>query len=100
MIRKALLGGVAGLALAGGAAFAHPLDGFSGEEYQKINEILRASDLASDATLYPLIELIEPPKAALEGAPAPAIPVVPAATPAATPTPLPEASAISAVRAW
>jgi membrane fusion protein (multidrug efflux system) len=40
--------------------------------------------------------MIEPPKAALEGAPAPAIPAVPAATPAATPTPLPEASATPA----
>ena len=63
MLRKTLLGGAAALALTGGASFAHPLDGFSGEEYQKINEILRAGDLAGDDTLYPLIELIEPPKA-------------------------------------
>lgn len=63
MLRKILLGGAAALALTGGAALAHPLDGLSGEEYKTINEILRANDLATDATLYPLIELIEPPKA-------------------------------------
>ena len=63
MLRKTLLGGAAALALTGGAALAHPLDGFSAEEYLRINEILRAGDLASDDTLYPLIELIEPPKA-------------------------------------
>ncbi len=40
--------------------------------------------------------MIEPPEAALEGAPAPAVPVVPAATPVPTPTPLPEASATPA----
>ncbi|MBB3986706.1 hypothetical protein GGQ68_003049 [Sagittula marina] len=27
-----------------GAAFEQPLDGFSGQEYQKITEILRARD--------------------------------------------------------
>lgn len=42
--------------------------------------------------------MMKPPEAALEGAPAPDVPVVPAATPApaATPTPLPEASATPA----
>jgi membrane fusion protein (multidrug efflux system) len=39
---------------------------------------------------------LEPPEAALEGAPAPADPVVPPPSPAATPTPLPEASATPA----
>ena len=64
MLRNTLLGGVAALALSSGAAFAaHPLDGFSGEEIQKINEILRSNDLATDETLFPLIELIEPPNA-------------------------------------
>jgi len=63
MLRKTILGGAAALALTTAGALAHPLDGFSGEEYQKINEILRANDLAGDDTLYPLIELIEPPKA-------------------------------------
>ena len=64
MKRTNFLGGVAALFMLGaGAASAHPLDGLSGPEYQKINEILRSSELAGDATLYPLIELIEPPKA-------------------------------------
>ena len=63
MKRTTLLGGIAALALMGGNALAHPLDGLSGEEYQAINKILRDSGLASDTTLYPLIELIEPPKA-------------------------------------
>jgi membrane fusion protein (multidrug efflux system) len=42
--------------------------------------------------------MIEPPQAALEGAPAPEVPVVPEAAPATTPTPtpLPEASATPA----
>ena len=42
--------------------------------------------------------MIKPPEAALEGAPAPAVPVVPQATPApaATPTPLPEPAATPA----
>ena len=39
---------------------------------------------------------LEPPEAALEGAPAPEVPVVPPPSPAATPTPLPEASATPA----
>lgn len=39
---------------------------------------------------------LEPPEAALEGAPAPADPVVPPPSPAATPTPLPEASSTPA----
>ncbi len=51
------------LGLAGGAAAAHPLDGLTAEEYQKINQILRAQKVADDKTLYPLIELKEPPKA-------------------------------------
>ena len=63
MKRKTLLGGFVALALIGGEALAHPLDGLSGEEYQAINKILRDAGLASDTTLYPLIELIEPPKA-------------------------------------
>ena len=59
MKRMNLLGRSAALILLGTSAFAHPLDGFSGPEYTTINDILRSSDLASDDTLYPLIELLE-----------------------------------------
>lgn len=51
------------LGLAAGAAAAHPLDGLTAEEYQKINQILREQKVADDDTLYPLIELKEPAKA-------------------------------------
>ena len=51
------------LGLATGAAAAHPLDGLTAEEYQKINQILREQKVADDDTLYPLIELKEPAKA-------------------------------------
>lgn len=64
MKRSKLWGSAAALVMLGaGAVAAHPLDGLSGPEYQKINEILRGAALASDATMYPLIELMEPPKA-------------------------------------
>lgn len=56
----------AGLAWAlglSGAALANPLDGLTGEEYQAVTAILRQGELADADTLYPLIELIEPPKA-------------------------------------
>lgn len=52
-----------GGAAAGSAAVAHPLDGLTGDEIRKATEILRASGQADDKTLYPLIELKEPPKA-------------------------------------
>ncbi|HEV7306996.1 tyramine oxidase [Ensifer sp.] len=52
-----------GFGLAGSAALAHPLDGLTAEEYQKINQILRDKKVADDKTLYPLIELKEPAKA-------------------------------------
>lgn len=52
-----------GAILAYSAALAHPLEGLSPEEYQQINTILRDGGLATDDTLYPLIELREPPKA-------------------------------------
>ena len=67
MLRKTMIGGGVALALAGGAVLAHPLDGLTGAEYQRINEILRAGELAGDTTLFPLIELIEPPKAEVLG---------------------------------
>ena len=51
------------LGLAAGAAAAHPLDGLTAEEYQKINQILREQKVADDNTLYPLIELKEAAKA-------------------------------------
>ncbi|EBV3599810.1 tyramine oxidase [Salmonella enterica subsp. enterica serovar Virchow] len=46
-----------------GLAAAHPLDGLTPEEYQKINQILRDQKVADDNTLYPLIELKEAAKA-------------------------------------
>ena len=49
-------------ALMGSAALAHPLDGLTGEEIRKATEILRSAGEADDSTLYPLIELKEPPK--------------------------------------
>ncbi len=45
------------------AACAHPLDGLTAEEYQKINQIMRGEKIVGDDTLYPLIELKEPAKA-------------------------------------
>lgn len=51
------------LALAQTPAFAHPLDGLTAEEYQKINQILREQNVVNDNTLVPLIELKEPAKA-------------------------------------
>lgn len=53
---------------------AHPLDGLNAEEYQAINKILRGSGTVGNETLYPLIELHEPPKAevlAAENGPTP-----------------------------
>lgn len=45
------------------AAGAHPLDGLTAAEISRTTEILRAEGAADDKTLYPMIELIEPPKA-------------------------------------
>ena len=47
--------------LLGSAAVAHPLDGLTGDEIRKAGEILRGAGEADDKTLYPLIELKEPP---------------------------------------
>ncbi|MEM7040912.1 MAG: tyramine oxidase, partial [Bacteroidota bacterium] len=41
---------------------AHPLDGLTAEEYERVTEILRNGDVANEETLYPLIELLEPDK--------------------------------------
>ena len=43
-------------------ASSHPLDGLTGAEIQRVGEILRNKGVANDRTLYPLFELIEPPK--------------------------------------
>lgn len=53
----------AAVTMAAPAQAAHPLDGLSADEYLKINEILRAKGIATDITLFPLIELAEPAKA-------------------------------------
>ena len=50
-------------ALAPTLAISHPLDGLTGAEMLRVTEILRAAGEADDRTRYPLIELIEPPKA-------------------------------------
>ncbi len=54
---------LAALALAPALAIGHPLDGLTAAEMLRVTEILRAAGEADDATRYPLIELIEPPKA-------------------------------------
>ena len=51
------------LALAPAVALSHPLDGLTAAEIRRVTEILRAAGETNDATRYPLIELIEPPKA-------------------------------------
>jgi primary-amine oxidase len=75
MTRTTYLAAAALALTLGGAAQAHPLDGITAAEYQRINEILRAAGAVDDQTLYPLIELLEPPKsevyAALAGGPTP-----------------------------
>ena len=49
-------------ALMGSAAMSHPLDGLTGAEITRTTEILREAGEATEETLYPLIELKEPPK--------------------------------------
>lgn len=51
------------LTLGAGGALAHPLDGLTEDEFSRIAEILRAEGNTSETTLFPLIELKEPPKA-------------------------------------
>ena len=66
---------LAAFALAATPALAHPLDGLTAAEMLRVTEILRAGGEADERTRYPLIELIEPPKADVlawsEGDPAP-----------------------------
>jgi primary-amine oxidase len=57
------LAALLGLGLAAGPATAHPLDGLSAEEYGAVTETLRTAGKATEATLFPLIELVEPSKA-------------------------------------
>ena len=57
-----LTAGFLAAALLGGTAAAHPLDGLTGEEISRATQILRDSGEADEQTLYPLIELKEPPK--------------------------------------
>jgi primary-amine oxidase len=40
----------------------HPLGGLTSDEYATINQILREAGVADDDTLFPLIEMKEPPK--------------------------------------
>ena len=54
---------LAAFALAPTLAVSHPLDGLTGAEMERVTEILREAGEANDQTRYPLIELIEPPKA-------------------------------------
>lgn len=53
----------AAFALAPTLAVSHPLDGLTAAEMLRVTEILRAAGEADERTRYPLIELIEPPKA-------------------------------------
>ena len=66
---------LAAFTLAPALALCHPLDGLTAAEMLRVTEILRAAGEADDRTRYPLIELIEPPKADVlawsEGDPAP-----------------------------
>ncbi|WP_037257202.1 tyramine oxidase [Roseivivax halodurans] len=43
-------------------AQSHPLDGLTADEYDRVTSILREAEIVSDQTLFPLIELKEPPK--------------------------------------
>lgn len=61
-VRNILLASCVSLAVLTGAQ-AHPLDGLTAQEYQSINQILRDAGAAGDETLFPMIELKEPPKA-------------------------------------
>lgn len=45
------------------APLANPQDGLSADEYKKVTALLREAGVATDKSLYPLIEVIEPPKA-------------------------------------
>ncbi len=61
-LRKLLACGALAAAISGAQALAHPLDGLTAEEIGATSELLREAGLADGQTLYPLIELLEPPK--------------------------------------
>ncbi len=61
-IKNILATSALGAIFASGAV-AHPLDGLSPEELKKVNQILLETGTVTADTLYPLVELSEPPKA-------------------------------------
>ena len=63
MTTSRLSAALAALAIAPALAIGHPLDGLTAAEMLRVTEILRAAGEADERTRYPLIELIEPPKA-------------------------------------
>ena len=64
-MRKELLGGAAAImmVMTATAVTAHPLDGLTADELAAINSILKDNGVVTDETLYPVIDLQEPPKA-------------------------------------
>ncbi len=58
---------LASVSLSCSVAVAHPLDGLDETEYAAINKILKESGTVTDTTLFPLIELKEPPKSDVLG---------------------------------
>ena len=54
---------LAAIVLAPTLALSHPLDGLTGAEMRRVTEILREAGEANERTRYPMIELVEPPKA-------------------------------------
>lgn len=47
-------------------AAIHPLDGLSTDEYKQVTSVLKEAGHADNKSLYPLIELLEPEKAAVK----------------------------------
>ena len=62
-MKTRLLAAISALALSVASVGAHPLDGLTAEEYASIKSIMSKAGTVTDETLFPLIELIEPPKA-------------------------------------
>ncbi|EFO30983.1 primary amine oxidase [Roseibium sp. TrichSKD4] len=55
--------GALSMGLSSASAEGHPLDGLTGDEVKAVTSILNDAGTANADTLYPLIELLEPPKA-------------------------------------